>query len=100
MDKIKQDNYNCEITTDDGKQHLVYANWIRNEDLDHWRGYHCDSGNTRFYIDDKFNIWGGECRNDFLGNVLEDWDIKTDSICKRETCSGCTDDLITLKYKI
>lgn len=92
-----QSNYNCEITLDSGKQHLVYGNWIHNNDLDHWQGWHCSAGNTRFYIDKNFDIWSGECRNNHLGNVLGEWSVKTDTVCERPTCTGCTDDLITHK---
>ena len=48
--------YNCKITTDDGQEYLVYANWIHNEKLDNWQGWHCDAGHTRFYIDKNFDI--------------------------------------------
>jgi hypothetical protein len=92
-------NYNCEITLDTGEQYQVYANWIHNNDLDHWQGWHCDAGHTRFYIDKRFDIWSGECQNDYLGNVLGEWSIKTDTVCQQPTCTGCTDDLITEKSK-
>lgn len=95
----KHSNYNCKITDDTGETHLVYANWMHNEGLDHWQGWRCDSGNTRFYIDKNFDVWGGECCNDYLGNVLQTWDIKTNSVCNRPACTGCTDDLITLKFQ-
>lgn len=94
---IKHHNYNCKITSDDGETHLVYANWIHNNGLDTWQGWQCDSGRTRFYIDKDFEIWGGECRNDMLGNVLDNWELKLNSVCNRVTCTGCTDDLITTK---
>ena len=90
-------NYNCRITTDSGEEFLVYANWIHNEKLDYWQGWKCDAGNTRFYIDKNFDIWSGECRNDLLGNVLGDWDVKVNSLCHQPTCTGCTDDLIIKK---
>jgi hypothetical protein len=91
-------NYNCKITLDNGEQYVVYANWIHNQDLDHWQGYRCSGGNTRFYIDNNFDIWSGVCENDCLGNVLGDWEIKTDTVCHQTTCNGCTDDLITEKH--
>jgi hypothetical protein len=95
---IKHDNYNCCITTQDGQEHLVYASWLHNEKLDCWQGYHCDAGNTRFHIDKNFDIWSGECKNDYLGNMLGGWSPKADVICKQTTCSGCTDDLMVKKY--
>lgn len=91
-------NYNCRITTDTGEEYLVYANWMHNKNLDAWQGWQCDAGNTRFYIDKNFDVWSGECRNNLLGNALTEWNIKTDTICDRPTCTGCTDDLITRKY--
>ena len=96
---IEHSNYNCKIVDDTGQEHRVYANWMHNEGLDNWQGWRCDSGHTRFYIDKNFEIWGGECRNDHLGNVLGNWDIKTDSVCNQPTCTGCTDDLIATKYQ-
>jgi len=95
---INHKNYNCQITTEDGHQHLVYANWLHNEGLNTWQGYRCDAGHTRFSIDKNFDIWSGECRHDRLGNVLDNWDLKTDTVCRRERCTGCTGDLLTKKY--
>jgi hypothetical protein len=71
---------------------------MHNEKLDSWQGYRCDVGNTRFYIDKNFDIWAGECRNDYLGNTLTDWNLKNDSICQQPTCTGCTDDLAAKKW--
>lgn len=96
---ITHKNYNCQIFDDEGIAHLVYANWMHNENLDHWHGYHCDAGNTRFYIDKNFDIWSGECKNDYLGNIFTHWLPQSDTTCKRERCTGCTDDLITKKYQ-
>jgi hypothetical protein len=86
------------VTTDTGEEYLVYANWVHNEKLDSWQGWHCDAGNTRFYIDKNFDIWDGECQNQLLGNVLEEWQPVENNICQRASCTGCTDDLITKKY--
>ena len=91
-------NYNCKITIDDGREYWVYANWMHNEQLDNWQGWHCDAGHTRFYVDKNFDIWDGECQNKQLGNVLGEWAICTDNICNRKTCTGCTDDLIVKKH--
>ena len=92
-------NYNCVITTESGNTRRVYANWIHNNKLDNWQGWICHAGSTRFYIDNNFDVWSGECKNDLLGNVLTQWQPKDNTICQRETCTGCTDDLITNKYK-
>lgn len=95
---IKHENYNCRAIDDQGQEHLVYANWLHNEHLDNWLGYFCDAGHTRFHVDKNFDVWSGECKNDYLGNALSDWSPKTNTTCKRITCTGCTDDLIVKKY--
>ena len=92
-------NYNCKIILESGKEYLVYANWIHNQNLDHWVGWKCNAGHTRFNIDKNFDIWSGECKNDYLGNLLTSWNIQTDTVCKQQTCTGCTDDLLTKKQK-
>ena len=92
-------NYNCTITTSAGEQYQVYANWLHNQGLDNWQGWQCSAGDTRFYIDKNFNVWDGECQNSLLGNALGSWDINPATICTKTTCTGCTDDLITKKYK-
>ena len=93
-------NYNCTITTDSGEQYQVYANWLHNEHLDQFIGWHCEAGHTRFYIDKNFDIWDGECKNAHLGNALTEWSINTDTICGQSTCTGCTDDLIAAKHAV
>lgn len=90
-------NYNCEITTKSGKTYKIYANWLHNEDLNYWQGWECSAGATRLYIDKNFDIWSGQCRNDYLGNGLDKFDILEKTICQRSRCTGCTDDLMVAK---
>jgi hypothetical protein len=94
-----QENYNCRITTDSGQEYLIYANWLHNEQLDHWTGWNCDAGVTRLLIDKDFEIYSGECKNDHLGSALKDFNILDQAVCKQERCTGCTDDLIVTKHK-
>lgn len=92
-------NYNCEITLDSGEKFKIYANWMHNEKQDSFQSWRCDAGYTRFLIDKNFDIWDGECKNSHLGQVLGNWELNSSTICKQLTCTGCTDDLITAKYK-
>ena len=91
------ENYNCEITLDDGKTFKIYANWLHNNDLDHWKGWTCYAGSTRLYIDKNLNVWGSECGNDNLGHALTGFNMVDHTVCRQETCTGCTDDLVTKK---
>ena len=89
-------NYNCQVTTETGEEYLVYANWLHNNDLDHWKGWNCDAGATRLLVDKNLNVYSGECKNDYLGTT-DSFDILDGAVCKQETCTGCTDDLIVAK---
>lgn len=92
-------NYNCVVTNDQGDTKRVYGNWIHNQGHDHFLGWHCDAGVTRFYIDKNLDLWGGQCRNVFLGNVLDQWvPQQVATVCNQPRCGGCTDDLITKKH--
>ena len=94
-------NYNCVATDVDGTEHKLYANWLHNENLDHWLGWHCDAGVTRLYLDVNGNVYDGECKNTKLGHIEGDWQLKKseNSICQLDRCTGCTDDLLTKKYR-
>lgn len=89
-------NYNCRVTVDTGDEFLIYANWIHNNDLDHWKGWTCMAGTTRLLIDKELNVFSGECKNDYLGTT-DNFELLESTICKQETCTGCTDDLIVAK---
>jgi hypothetical protein len=91
--------YNCKITTESG-EYLVAANWLHNNNLDHWQGWNCDAGFKRLCIDENFDVYSGECQNDYLGNLLGHWDpLNSPTTCKQERCTGCTDDLLIGKNK-
>ena len=93
------ENYNCRITTDTGEEYLVYANWLHNERLDNWQGWSCEAGATRISIDKDLKVYSGECKNDYLGSASDEFTVLEHTICKKERCTGCTDDLIVAKYK-
>lgn len=93
-------NYNCQILLDDGEEYLIYANWLHNESLDHWKGWSCDVGRMRLYVDFNLDVYSGECRNDYLGTAVGDLKLlENGATCKKDRCSGCTDDLAVAKSK-
>ena len=94
-----QENHNCEIILDDGTSFKVYANWIHNNDLDHWQGWSCAAGADRILITEELDVYSGECKNDYLGNLNTQWDLLENPVCKRSRCTGCTDDLLMEKSK-
>jgi len=91
------ENYNCKVTTESGEEYLVYANWLHNNNLDNWKGWSCEAGATRISIDQKLNVYSGECKNDYLGSAIGEFTLLEHTICKQERCTGCTDDLMVAK---
>lgn len=92
-----QENYNCRVTTDSGEEFLIYVNWLHNNYMDSWSGWSCQAGAKRLLIDKDLKIYGGECKNDFLGTT-DSFDLLDSTICQQKTCTGCTDDLMVEKY--
>ena len=100
INEEEHSNYNCIAELSDGQQIKVYANWLHNQGHDHWKNWQCLTGSRRIYVDASLNIYNGECANDFLGTI-DNWKIlEQPTVCKRNTCTGCTDDLMTTKWKI
>ena len=93
--------YNCEIELSDGSTYKVNANWLHNNNLDHWQGWECDAGYHMIEIDKDFNVYSAHCQNEKLGNVFDEWYIfDKPSTCLRARCTGCTEDLLIAKREI
>lgn len=92
--------YNCKIDLNTGESYLVTAYNLHGRKLDNWKGWHCNAGNTRLYIHSDGTVFNGECFTETLGNLNTNWNLlATPTVCPRNTCTGCTDDLLTTKYK-
>lgn len=93
-------NYNCRIYLDDGREVLVFGNWLHNQGHDNWQDWTCMAGTKRLYIGKNFDVYGGECRHDHLGNALTGFNLlENGTRCTRITCTGCVDDIIVEKYR-
>lgn len=93
-----QEFYNCIIQLDNNEIYSVNANWIHNNNLDYWQDWECDAGYARLNIEHDFSVQGGECANDYLGNLLTGWKLLSKpTVCKQKRCNGCTDDLLVYK---
>lgn len=92
-------NYNARVVFEDNTDVLIYVNRLNNENLTAWKDWKCAAGATAIYIY-KNQVYGGECRNDLLGYLDQDWNlIDNYTTCKLDRCSGCTTDLLQEKYK-
>lgn len=92
--------YNCKIYLTDQTEYLVEANWLHNNELDRWNGWQCYAGTHRIYIDSDGHVYSGECKNDSLGHIDQEWHLQEPSLCKQKTCTGCTDDLMVTKQNV
>lgn len=92
--------YNCEILLSNDEKYRVDANDIHNGQLDQWKDWSCNAGFHRISIDKNFNVYSGECHNDYLGNIKTGWvPFKEPTTCKQDRCTGCTDDLLIGKHE-
>ena len=91
---------NCTLLLEDGKVCQFDANTLHNENVDYWQGWECEAGYSRLFIEDDLTVYSGECKNDMLGNLETGWaELTQPTICKKERCTGCTDDLIVKKHR-
>lgn len=100
--KFENHQYNnAKILLDDGREYSIFANWIHNQKLDYFKGWYCEAGITRLSIDTNGNVYSGECKDSRLGNLDTGWQLLNEETahCKRDRCTGCTDDLIVKKYQ-
>lgn len=98
--KIIDHNYNAVATTEDGQEYLVFSERLHNEKLDNWQGWHCAAGYNYLVLDHKLDVYGSMCKNDFLGNLNNEFKILDSyTTCKRSRCILCAPDLSVSKYK-
>lgn len=93
--------YNCQVEYINGDCVNIAAIDLHMNNLDYWHDWWCAAGRDRIYVDDQLNIWSGECKNDQLGSALND-ELKlleNGTICQRNRCSYCDDDLMVSKNK-
>lgn len=92
--------YNCRIYLDDQTEFLVAANWLNNNQLNQWQNWQCNAGAERIYIFPNGDVYSGECQNDYLGHIDQDWNLQPPTRCRQKTCTSCTDDLLVAKQHV
>jgi len=93
--------YNCTVYLTDQQSFLMEANWLHNNLVDSWQGWQCHAGYDRLFLDSDGNLYSGDCRNDHLGHVDQDWKLfDQPTICWQEQCTGCVEDLLVTKQNV
>jgi len=89
-------HYNCIVIDTENVEHRVNSKQLYVKKLNAFKDWFCNVGIDRISIE-KDLVYGGECRNDFLGTV-DNWELlKEPTICKREFCTACSQDLLISK---
>jgi hypothetical protein len=92
-------HYNAEVTLKDGSTVKISANQLYDKNLHHWQGWLCNAGVDSIVIDWNFEVYGGQCRNDYLGNLFDEdfsW-LASPTVCKQDSCTSCASDLYANK---
>ena len=97
----KDNNCNAIVFLQDGTSVEVSTDQIHSKNLHHWKDWYCNVGIDSIYIDNDYTVYAGMCKNDNLGNLFdENFSFFTEpNKCKQETCSSCTSDLFSRKFK-
>lgn len=101
MSNKLDNNFNVKATDADGNEYLLFANRFKNEDSCDWQGWQCAAGSEHILIEFNSDVYSGECKNNYLGNLEDDFTLLTQyTTCNRHSCTGCTPDLSVTKFKL
>lgn len=97
----KDNECNAVVTAADGTQVEISASRLYDLGLAHWQGWQCGAGQTMLFIDHDFTVYGGQCRNDCLGNLFNSnfAIFHKPTTCRRVECTPCESDLYIHKQK-
>jgi len=94
------ENCNATVYYDDGSTVNIFATKIRLMDLDYFENWKCKAGVERIVILPDSSVFGGECENDYLGNLTNGSFNLIDNFttCKQNRCGNNPDDIMMEKY--
>jgi hypothetical protein len=94
------ENANAIVTYDDGHEVTVYASSIVNNNVNLFEGWSCEAGVSRIFVLPDLTVWSGECQNDYLGSLTDDFNLFIKpTVCKQKLCLNNPDDLAIKKMK-
>jgi hypothetical protein len=101
MISLKKDQYcNTVVYTKNSETIEIAADQLYDNNLHHWKGWHCFVGVDSIFVDDDYTVYAGNCRNDTLENLFNpDFQLfQKPGICKQKTCTSCASDLYSTKF--
>jgi hypothetical protein len=102
MTKLEPDrDYTCSAYFNDGEVVKIFAPKLVNSQLHKFEGWSCEAGYSTLYVHADGNVFGGECENDFLGNLNDKTFNLLDqpTTCKQNFCTNNNYELSTTKFK-
>lgn len=93
--------YNIRVLLDNGDEHLMYGNQIFDQGLAQFEGWSCNAGYDYIYVNSDDTVWGGQCQNEYLGNLALNnvHLLESPTTCKRKICTPCPADLSSKKVR-
>ena len=99
---VESKTADCTVVLKDGTEIDIESWELWRNNLHHFKGWTCAAGSDTIIIESDFQVWSGVCRNDNLGNLLDDNFslLKEMTICTKNQCTTCTSDLNNSKKLI
>jgi len=97
--KITKDiNCNAILELANGETIEIFADNLVQKNLNHFKGWQCNAGVERIYIESDFTVYSGQCKNNILGNLFdENFSLIEDYVlCEQNSCD-CAGDIYTTK---
>jgi hypothetical protein len=101
MKILADQDCNAVVTTRDGKSTQIKASRLWDNGLAGFQGWHCSAGLNYVFVDHDLEVYGGQCRESPLGNLLDPgFALNRHPIrCTRKVCTPCESDLYAAKWR-
>lgn len=99
---VESKTADCTVVLKDGTEIDIESWELWRNNLHYFKGWTCAAGSDSIIIESDFQVWSGVCRNDNLGNLLDDNFslFKEPTICTTNQCTACISDLTNSKKLI
>lgn len=92
-------NSDCTVVLADGTEIDVESFDLWYHNLAKFQNWSCAAGVDSIVVESDFQVWSGVCRNDNLGNLLDENFslLQNPTVCVKDQCTTCIADLINDK---
>lgn len=92
-------NSDCTAILADGTEIDIESWDLWRNNIAYFQGWNCAAGMDSIVVESDFQVWSGVCRNDNLGNLMDENFslLKEPTVCVKNQCTTCIADLINDK---